>query len=176
MITLIHKNTPLKEVLTLAAPCRCDSCNHGCKFGSGSLAGDDSKKIAAFLNVSEQDLKKGFLEEAELFNRRVLRPKVIKEGNKTYGQCVFYDEQKGCTIHEVKPLECRTSIQCKDYGEDLSVWFMVNHIIDFKDPESIRQYSQYIKSGGKIIPGAEMENLVPDKDRLKKILSYEILK
>jgi Fe-S-cluster containining protein len=172
---LITKNTPLKEVLKLAAPCRCNACNHGCKFGSGSLVGDDAKNIAKFLDISEEELKKGFLEEVELFNKKLLRPKLIRE-NKPYGRCVFYDEQKGCTIHPVKPLECKTSINCKDYGEELSVWFMVNHVVNSDDPESIRQYAQYLKSGGKVIPGAELENLIPGKERLNKIFSYEILK
>ena len=176
MINIITKSTPLKEVLKLAAPCRCNSCNHGCKYGSGSLAGGDSKNIARFLGISEEELKKGFLEEIELFNKKVFRPKLIRENNKPHGQCVFFDEETGCTIHEAKPLECKTSIQCKNYGEDLSIWFMVNHIIDVDNPESVRQYAQYINTGGKIIPGAELENLVPDKDKLKKILSYEILK
>lgn len=172
---MIQKNTPLKEVLELAAPCRCNSCNHGCKFGSGSLAGDDAKKISAFLEISEEELKRGFLEEVELFNKKLLRPKLIREKNRPYGQCVFYDEQKGCTIHEAKPLECKTSISCKDYGEDLSIWFMVNHIVDPNDAESIRQFSQYINSGGKLIKGASLEELVPDKEKLSKILSYDIL-
>lgn len=172
---MITKNTPLKEVLKLAAPCSCNSCNHGCKFGSGSLIGDDAKNIARFLGISEEELKKGFLEKVELFNKKLLRPKLIREGNKPFGRCVFYDEQKGCTIHEVKPLECKTSISCKDYGEDLSIWFMVNHIVDTNDAESIRQFAQYIKSGGKLIPGASLEELVPDKEKLRKILSYEIL-
>lgn len=174
--TLIHKNTPLKEVLKLAAPCQCSACSHGCKFGSGSLAGDDAKHIAKFLGISEDNLKKGFLEEVELFNKKLLRPKLIREKTKHYGRCVFFDDEKGCTIHEVKPLECKTSIQCRDYGEDLSVWFMVNHAVDANDAESIRQYAQYIKSRGKVIPGAELENLVPDKEKLRKILNYEILK
>ena len=173
---MIHKNTPLKDVLELAAPCRCNSCNHGCKFGSGSLAGDDAKKIASFLDISEEDLKKGFLEEVELFNKKLQRPKLIREKSKPYGRCVFYDDKKGCTIHEVKPLECKTSISCRDYGGDLSIWFMVNHIVDPNDAESVRQYAQYIKSGGKLIPGASLEELVPDKENLKKILSYDILK
>ena len=172
---MVTKNTPLKEVLKLAAPCRCNSCNHGCKFGSGSLVGDDAKKIAAFLSISEEELKKGFLEEIELFNKKLLRPKLIREKSKPYGQCVFYDEQKGCTIHPVKPLECKTSVNCKDYGEELSIWFMVNHVVDTNDAESIRQYARYIKSGGKIIEGAKIEQLVPDKEKLKKILNYEIL-
>ena len=173
---MLIKNTPLKHVLKLAAPCQCDSCNHGCKFGSGSLVEGDSKKIAEFLNISEEDLKKDFLEEIELFNKKVLRPKLLREKSRVHGRCIFYSDKKGCTIHEVKPLECKTSIQCKDYGEELSIWFMVNHIVDPNDPESVRQYAQYIKSGGKIIPGAELENLVPDKQKLRKILSYEILK
>ena len=173
---MIHKNTPLKEVLKLAAPCKCNACNHGCKYGSGSLAGDDAKKISAFLEISEEELKKGFLEEVELFNKKILRPKLIREKSKPYGQCVFYDEQKGCTIHEVKPLECKTSISCRDYGEDLSIWFMVNHVVDPNDAESVRQFAQYIKSGGKLIPGAKLENLVPDKEKLRKMLNYEILK
>src|SRR3989344_1390535 len=169
---MITKNTTLKEALSLAAPCRCDSCNHGCKFGSGALVGDDSKNISKFLGISEEQLKKDFLEEKELFNKKVSRPRLIREKNKIHGKCVFYDDKKGCTIHEVKPLECKTSIQCRDYGEELSIWFMVNHIVDANDAESVRQYAQYIKTGGKVIPGAELENLVPDRDRLRKILSY----
>lgn len=173
---MISKSTPLKEVLKLAAPCRCDACNHGCKLGSGFLVRNDSENIAAFLGISEEELKKGFLEEVELFNKKMLRPRLLKEGDKPYGQCVFYNEKKGCTIHEVKPLQCKTSISCKDYGEELSIWFMVNHVVDPEDAESIRQYTQYIKSGGKLIPGASLQELVPDKNRLKKILNYEILK
>ena len=176
MITMITKNTPLKEALKLAAPCRCDSCNHGCRFGSGSLAGDDSKKIAEFLKLSEDDLKKDFLEETELFNKKVLKPRLLRKKWNVHGRCVFFNEEKGCIIHEVKPLECKNSIQCKDYGEDLSVWFMANYVIDKNDPESIRQYAQYIKSGGKVIPGAELEKMIPNKAKLRKILSYEILK
>ena len=106
----------------------------------------------------------------------MLRPKLLRKDSRPYGRCIFYDDQQGCTIHEVKPLECKTSINCKDYGEDLSVWFKINYIVDPCDPESIRQYAQYIKSGGKIIPGAELENLVPDKEKLRKVLSYDVLK
>ena len=163
-------------MLEIAAPCRCNACNHGCKFGSGFLAEDDAKNIAGFLDIPEENLKKEFLEEIEQFNKKMLRPRLLRKGNQQHGQCVFYDEQKGCTSHEVKPLECKTSMSCKDYGEDLSIWFMLNHIVNQEDPESVRQFSQYIKSGGKLIPGASLQELVHDKEKLKKILSYEILK
>ena len=167
---------PLRDVLKIAAPCRCNSCNHGCRYGSGFLAEDDAKNIASFLKISEEELKKEFLEEKDMFNKKMLRPKLLKQEGKPYGQCVFYSDKKGCAIHAAKPLECKTSIGCKEEGEELSVWFMVNYIIDSKDPESIRQYAQYIKSGGRLIKGAELEKLVPDKEKLRKILSYEILK
>ena len=170
---MIEKNTPLGEVLKLAAPCQCSSCNHGCKFGSGALANDDTKKIADFLQITEDALKNHFLEEASLFNKKILKPRLIRK-SKPYGKCIFYDDKKGCTIHPVKPLECKTSIQCKDYGEDLSAWFMVNFIVDANDPESVRQYAQYIKSGGKVISGANLEQIVPDEEKLRKILDYEI--
>ncbi|MBI1935390.1 YkgJ family cysteine cluster protein [Candidatus Woesearchaeota archaeon] len=173
---LITKNTPLKEVLNLAAPCRCESCNHGCRIGSGKLAAGDLKNIAKFLKITEEGLKQRYMEEIELFNKKLLKPRLLRKSGRNYGQCVFYDEKQGCTIHEVKPLECKTSIQCKDYGEELSVWFMVNFIIDANDPESVRQYAQYLKTGGKVITGAELENIVPNNERLRKILEYEILK
>jgi len=171
---LIAKNTPLKEVLKLAAPCSCNACNNGCEFGSGLLAGKDLKNISKFLNIPEEELKSSFLEETELFNKKLFRPKLLRHKNKPYGRCIFYNDGEGCAIHPVKPLECKTSINCRDYGEELSVWFKVNYLVDLNDPESIRQYSQYIKSGGKLIPGSELENLVPDKERLRRILSYEI--
>ena len=82
MMNIITKYTPLKEVLMLAAPCKCNACNHGCRFGSGSLAGDDAKNISKFLGIPEEELKKGFLEETELFNKKLLRPKLIKENFK----------------------------------------------------------------------------------------------
>ena len=145
-------------------------------MGSGSLVGDDAKNIAKLLGISEEELKKGFLEEIELFNKKLLKPKLMREKSKPYGKCIFYDDEKGCTIHDVKPMECKTSISCKDYGEELSIWFMVNHAVDANDAESIRQYAQYIKSGGKVIPGASLKDLVPDKEKLRKILKYEILK
>ena len=47
---------------------------------------------------------------------------------------------------------------CKDYGEELMTWFTVNYVVDANDAESVRQYAQFIKSGGKMIPGAELEN------------------
>ena len=171
---IISKNTPLSEVLALSSPCMCDSCNNGCKHGSGILIGNDRENIAKFLKITEKELDEKYLEETEQFNKKFQRPKLLRQG-KPFGQCVFFDG-KGCKVHEVKPLQCKTAIACKDYGEDVSSWFLANNLLDLNDAEAIRQYKQYQDNGGKIIPGASLEELFPDKKELKKILSYEVLK
>lgn len=172
---MLNKNTPLKEVLELAHPCKCDSCTVGCKHGSGFLVDEDIKKITKFLQIEEEVLKKEFLEEVEKFNTKLFRPRIIRK-NKPYGKCIFFDEEIGCKIHEVKPQECKISMGCKDYGEQLSLWFMLNNFVNKNDPESIRQYAVYLKSGNKTLSGAELKDLVPDEEKLNKILSFEILK
>jgi len=169
----ITKNTLLKDVLALSAPCTCNSCNNGCRHGSGILIGNDKKNISMFLKISEKELDEKYLEDIEQFNKKFQRPKLLRK-DKPFGQCVFFNG-KGCMIHEVKPLQCRTSIACKDYGEDLSAWFLVNYLLDIGDAEAIRQYQSYSDNGGKLIPGASMDEMFPDKKRLKKILRYEVL-
>ncbi len=163
--------TPLKEILKLAPACSCDECNHGCKMGSGFLVDDDKKKLARFLKVTEKQLEKKYLEETILFNKKLFRPKHPK----SYGRCIFY-KNNNCQIHKVKPLQCKIAMGCKDYGEDLTIWFMLNHMVDRYDPESIRQYAQYLEAGGKTIKGGKLNDLVPSKKKLKQILSYKILK
>ena len=169
----LTKNTPLKEVLKLSHPCKCDACTVGCRHGSGVFADDEIKRVAKHLQISEEVLKKEFLEEVEKFNTKKYRPKILRK-DKPYGKCIFFDEEIGCKVHEVKPLECKISMGCKDYGEQLSIWFMLNHFVDKDDAESVRQFASYIKTGGKTLKGAELRDLVPDKEKLKKILKFEI--
>ncbi len=190
--TKLTKNTDVKEVLKLGHPCKCNACSVGCKHGSGFLADDDIPKLARFMNISEDVLKKEFLEEVEKFNTKKHRPKILRK-DKPYGKCVFFDEgdkqpikdglhdpthlpsnPPRCKIHEAKPLECKIAMGCKDYGEQLSIWFMLNHFVNKNDAESVRQFASYLKSGGKTLEGAELNDLVPDKEKLKKILSFEI--
>jgi len=170
----LTKNTDVKEVLKLTNPCKCNACTVGCRHGSGVLADDDIPKLAKFLQISEEQLKKKYLEEVERFNTKKYRPKILRE-DKPYGKCIFFDEEKGCTVHDAKPLECKIAMGCKDYGEKLSIWFMLNQFVNKDDAESVRQYASYLKTGGKTIKGAELKNLVPDKEKLMKILKFEIL-
>lgn len=171
--TKLTKNTSLKDVLRLAHPCKCEACSIGCRHGSGALADEDIPKIAKLLGITEEELKKSFLEEIEKFNTKRFRPKILRK-DRPYGKCIFYDEKIGCKIHEAKPLECKVSMGCKDYGEQISLWFMLNHFVDANDAESIRQYASYLKSGGKTLEGGKLEEMVPDKEKLRKILSFEI--
>ena len=171
----LAKDTPVNEVLKLTNPCKCEACTVGCKHGSGFLVEEDIPRIAKFMGITKEVLKKEFLEELEKFDTKRFRPRILRK-DRPYGKCVFFDKEIGCRIHEVKPLECKISMGCKDYGEQISLWFMLNHFVNEKDPESIRQYATYLKSGGKRLQGAKLEELVPDKEKLRKILTFEILK
>ncbi|MBI2107897.1 YkgJ family cysteine cluster protein [Candidatus Woesearchaeota archaeon] len=151
---MINKNTPLKEVLKLAHPCKCDACSNGCNYGSGFLAGDDAKKLAKFLGVSEEKLREKYLEEAEQFNKKLLRPKLERKHGKPYGKCMFYDKKEGCRVHEAKPMQCKLAMGCKNYGEELMLWFMHNHIVDENDEKSMKEFGVYLKSGGKALKDA----------------------
>ncbi len=164
----IKKNTKKGEVLKLGK--ECNRKNNCCNYGSGCLVEDDLKNIAKFLGITEKELKEKYLEEVEKFNTKLLKPKLIRK-NRQYGRCIFFDN--GCKIHHVKPLECKVS-NCGEYGEALSKWFMLNYCVNANDPESIRQYATYLKTN-KTLKGGKIEKLVP-KERLKKILSFEILK
>lgn len=148
---MISKNTPLKEVLKLAHPCKCNACSNGCRYGSGFLAEGDAKALAKFLGISEEELKERYLEEAGQFNARLLRPKIERKEGRPYGKCIFFDEKEGCKVHEAKPLQCKVSMGCKDYGEELSLWFMHNYIIDEDDEKSMEEFNVYLKSGGKAL-------------------------
>jgi len=167
---VITKSTPLAKVLELGKECK--KCGHCCKHGTGFLAGDDAKKIAKFLGITEKELEEKYLEPVTKFNTTLFRPKSIK-GKKPYGVCVFYDKE--CTIHKVKPLQCKIG-NCNKYGEELSVWFDLNYFANENDPQSIREWKVYLDSGGKNIPGGKLKELVPNPKKLKKILSYEVLK
>jgi len=171
---MLTAKSKIENVMKLVYPCRCPACENPCNYGSGSLVGDDLKRLSEFLGESEQDIKEKYLEEKEKFNTKLLRPKTEK-GNKPYGKCVFYDKSNGCKIHEAKPTECKISMGCKPYGEELITWFDLNYHLNPKDPESLRQFKIYLESGGKSLPEGELNDFA-DENMLKKIENYEDLK
>ena len=170
---MIRKDTPLKQVLKIGE--HCDQCGHCCRFASGFLVNEDTTKISKHLKISEEKLKKQYLEPVTKFNTKLYRPKT-KKTSKPYGPCIWFNEKtnKG-KIHKVKPLQCKMC-NCKEHGEDLCLWFALNHFLNPHDPESVRQYALYMDTGGKTLPGGELKNIIKDKEMLKKMLNYEVFK
>jgi Fe-S-cluster containining protein len=165
----ITKDTKEEEVLKLSE--KCDKCGKCCTFGSGFMLENEIPRIASFLNTPKENFIKEFLEETEIFHTNIFKFKTRKEPDKPYGPCMFLDNNL-CKIHEVKPLHCRVG-NCSEHGDDLHVWFITNYCLNIYDPESIRQYDSYVKTGGRLIPGAELNKLFPDKHKLKRILDYD---
>lgn len=172
MKELITKSTTKEKILNLGAECK--QCNHCCRYGTGFLVPEDIPKIAKRLKLKEDELVENCLEPVTKFNTTLYRPVSVKKGKK-YGTCIFFNTQLGCTIHDVKPLHCRLS-SCNEYGEEISVWFNLNYFVNVNDPHSVREWKLYLDSGGKNIPGGELRQLVPNPEKLRKILSYEVLK
>lgn len=168
---IISKGTPKEVMLRIGSKCgKCGSC---CRHGSGYLLPDDVPRIAKFLSLTEADLRQHCLEEVEIFHTRMLRPLVVKN-KKPYGTCIFYNTKEGCTIHEVKPFQCRLGT-CSEHGTKSIQWFFLNHCVNPDDPQSVREWASYLKHND-IIPGGRLQEVVPDGKRLKDILSYKVMK
>lgn len=170
---MITRKTKKTEVIQ-KAKIDCKSCTHCCEYGSGIVLTDEVKNLASGFGIDEIKFIEKYLDEFKNFNTTHYKFKTIKsKPTKPYGKCIFLDK-KGCTIHNIKPLHCKVG-NCTEIGEDINIWFTLNHFVDPYDPESIREWAQYIKLGNKIIDGGKLEDLVADKKKLKKILNYEIL-
>ncbi len=152
----------------------CRRCGHCCSYDSGIFLDEDIRRIAGHLGMPEDSFRRQFLEEKDIYNKKVHKAKLDRK-DKPFGPCIFFDKESGCSIHEVKPLHCRLSLGCGEYGQQINIWFMLNHVVDADDPEAIRQWAQYLKTHP-TIPGGQLHELVPDKDKLARMLSYEFIK
>lgn len=169
---IINKDTSKETILKLAET-DCENCTHCCEFGGAIITEEDIPKIAKFLKISKEELKEKYLEEFEKYNTKQWKIKSEKT-NKPYAPCLFLDKEERCMLQDVKPLYCKIGT-CKSYGNQLNLWFTLNYFVNPGDAESIRQYRTFLKKN-KTIPGGELKDLVKDKEVLKKILSFEILK
>ncbi|MFW6014660.1 MAG: YkgJ family cysteine cluster protein [Candidatus Nanoarchaeia archaeon] len=167
----ITAKTPSEYIKKLAL--NCEKCGHCCTYGSGYFLNDDIKRISSHMGVKKEQFIKDFLEEKRLFNTRVYCGKT-KRNNKPFGPCIFFDSKEGCVIHEVKPFHCSLSMGCGEYGEYIALWFTLNYLVNPNDPESIRQWANYLQTHP-TLPGGELHELVPDREKRRKILNYEIL-
>jgi len=168
---MITKGTSRKEILKLASDCK--KCGHCCSYSSGIFLDEDIRRISKHLGMNEDDFREKCLEEVEMFGTLVHKAKLSK-GTKPFGPCSFLKKRE-CSIHEVKPLNCLLGSGCHEHGEDMAIWFMLNFLVDPANPESVRQYAQYLKTH-RTIRGGKLDELVPDRERLSKMLDYTYLK
>lgn len=170
---MIAKSTSKNDIIMLASGCR--RCGHCCRFRGCYLLPSEIRRLSGKFWLSEKKFIEKYCDEVERFNKKVLRFKSKKIQGKPYGPCIFLKNNE-CRIHKVKPLYCRIG-NCNEYGFELSQWYVLNHFVNANDPESIRQWSIYLKSNkNRTIPGGKLSELVPDKNRLRKILNFEILR
>ncbi len=168
----ITKHTPETRIAELGK--ECTGCGHCCKIDSGLLFEEDVTRIADHIGIPRDEFIKEYLEEHERFHTTCWKLKQIKEDNKPYGRCVLLGEDNKCTVHEAKPKYCKLLSTVSKHGQQLSVWFALNHFVNPNDPESIRQWAAYLRTHP-TIPGGQLHELVPDESRLQRILSYKEL-
>jgi Fe-S-cluster containining protein len=79
----------------------CTRCGKCCTGNPGYVwvTEEELARIAKFLGQPLQEVR-------ELHSRKVRGRRSLRE--KSNGDCVFYDRQKGCTIYSVRPPQCRT--------------------------------------------------------------------
>ena len=77
----------------------CKMCGECC-YGVGGIfmEKEEQQRIAQFLNLSEKEFLKKYTEER---NGRIY----ADVGDDHF--CIFFDQEKGCAIHPVKPARCR---------------------------------------------------------------------
>lgn len=167
----LTKDTPESVVSQIGS--ECTRCNYCCKIDSGILFEEDVTRIADFMAMPRDAFIKTYLDEHERFHTKCWKLKQIKEDGKPYGRCVLLTEQ-GCSVHDAKPKYCKLQSTVSKHGQQLAVWFALNHFVNPNDPESIRQWATYLKTHP-TIPGGQLQDLVPDPAQLRRILSYEDL-
>ena len=160
-----------KDALEIGGECK--ACGKCCMYGSGFVLESEIPRIANFLKIPTEKFREDFLDELEIFHTYLFKIRSLKKKGANYGPCMFLENGK-CRIHKVKPLHCGVCNCAR--GDDLHVWFMVNYLLKKDDPESVRQYASYVRTGGRLIPGAELKELFPDAGKLKAMLNYDIIR
>jgi Fe-S-cluster containining protein len=100
--------------------CSCKTCRTACEVKPGWFLPGEAEKAADYMGLSIEDFFRQYLlvdyyfddDDKDIF---VLSPGILesKSGQEypgdPHGTCIFYKDGK-CSIHPVKPYECRKSI------------------------------------------------------------------
>ena len=163
----LSRKTPVNEALKLGKH-DCSNCVHCCSFGSGYVLNEEVARLARDMKITEKELKEKYLDEIKAYDTDVYRFKQIKKKNMPHGRCILLTRQ-GCPIHDIKPLHCKIT-NCGPEGEHLSIWFALKYLVDPNNHESVRQWRDHLKTHP-TIEGGKLEDIVPDKQKLKEILN-----
>ncbi len=165
----IRKDTPRHVIEKLAPE---DPDDISCMFGSGCLLPEDIPRLAAHLGITPEALLEKHLEQVTKYNTTLYRPKLRQ---KPVGACVFYDTKaKRCTVHAAKPYQCKIATR-SHHGTQIIEWFDANFFVNPKDAQSLREWHGRLKFAA-TIPGATMEELVPDKTKREAVIRGEQVK
>jgi hypothetical protein len=169
----ITKYTPKERVLSMNKnPQRPGEV---CKMSACLIHDDEVEEIANKLDLTKDQLTKNLLDKIHVYGKIIHKPKLEKKDGKEHlpiGTCVFFNESK-CKLEDKMPLHCKLST-ADSHGHKLHLWYMLNHVIDKSNPDAIREWNVYLKTHP-TIPGGELHELVPEKTKLEKILSYDHL-
>lgn len=87
-------------------PSACASCAGRCCSGESGyiyVTHEESLAIANFLGISLEEFMQEYL--FKKWYKYSIKERVVGDSY----ECIFFDKQKnGCTIYEVRPLQCRT--------------------------------------------------------------------
>ncbi len=127
----------------------CKMCGQCCNgFGGTYIDSDDIQKIAAFINADPANFVEKYCDMSGS------RPVLTLAEN---GCCIFFDTEKQCTIHPVKPYMCRA-------------WPFIKTII--KNPENWDIMANSCPGIKKGIPHKELQRIVTkEKEKLDKVFN-----
>lgn len=132
--------------------CTCPECIECCKHRPGWFKPGEAEKAAAYLGLSLPDFFKKYL-VVDFWLRmegdiNLLIPKQVEqEGGRKLSysdafhlaDCIFLSKDNRCTIHAVKPSECKMAMGCSDpkvdnwHEEVAMAWDKPKHQAQIKD-------------------------------------------
>jgi len=158
-----------KEELIRKGNCE-NQCGKCCTRSSGIVLPHEVKRIAKHLKMPEETFKNKYLEPHERFHTTHHRIKQRRVHPNISGSCMMLSPAGKCRIHVSKPLYCKITT-CQEHGHDAVIWYDLKHFVNAEDPQSIREWAEYLHHG-KSIKGGELHQIVPNRRKLRWMLEY----
>jgi Fe-S-cluster containining protein len=158
-----------KEELIRKGNCA-KQCGKCCTHASGIVLPNEIKRIAKHLKMSEEKFRKNFLEPHERFHTIHHRIKQRRLHPSISGSCMMLNASGDCKIHVSKPLYCKVTT-CEEHAHDAVIWFDLKHFVNPEDPQSVREWADYLHHG-RTIKGGELHHIVPNRRKLRWMLDF----